>query len=270
MYPFRRILIPTDFSTASEWVFDDAVRVAGTTGAEIVILHIRMTWESHPSELRLPADPAIYEYAEQQELDRLRERVRRANASVETRLVVTQGPDPGEEICKTATSENADLIVIATHARHHVAHLLIGSTTMRVVTDPPAPVLAIRYGIRKRESMKRIVVPVHPKQTSHAALELASAIAAREQGEVRLVTVCDDKGRAEAERVLRELHQWFPQSKSEILKGTDIEKEIIRYAEKNEADVMLVNAGQQLGEKKLNLFRHATVPVMIVPTPPAH
>ena len=56
MYPFRRILIPTDFSTASEWVFDDAVRIAGTTGAEIVILHIRMTWESEPSRLRLPAD----------------------------------------------------------------------------------------------------------------------------------------------------------------------------------------------------------------------
>ena len=68
MYPFRRILIPTDFSTASEWVFDDAVRIAGSTGAEIVILHIRMTWDKHPDELRFPADPKLYEYAEQQEL----------------------------------------------------------------------------------------------------------------------------------------------------------------------------------------------------------
>ena len=49
---FSRILIPTDFSTASEWVFDDAVRIAGTHGAEILILHVRMTWADHPDQLR--------------------------------------------------------------------------------------------------------------------------------------------------------------------------------------------------------------------------
>jgi nucleotide-binding universal stress UspA family protein len=268
MYPFRRILIPTDFSTAAEWVFDDAVRVAGSTGAEIVILHIRMTWESHPSELRLPADPALYEYAEQQELERLRDRVRRANATVETRLAVKQGPDPGAEICRSAAEENADLIVIATHARHHVAHLLIGSTTLKVLTDPPAPVLAIRYGIRKREGMQRILVPVHPKQTTHAALDLATAIAAHEEGEVHLLTVCDEGTRPDAEATLRELQQWFPNAKTDIVRGTDVDREIIRYADKSESDVIFINATQQLGEKKLNIVRHASTPVMIVPAPP--
>src|SRR5688572_28522418 len=147
---FRRILIPTDFSTASEWVFDDAVRIAGSSGAEIVILHVRMTRTSNPDELRFPADSSIYEYAEQQELERLRERIRRANASVATRLIIRQAPDPGNEICRTAQAEQADLIVISTHARHHVAHLFVGSTTTAVLTQPPSPVLAIRYGIRKR------------------------------------------------------------------------------------------------------------------------
>src|SRR5687767_1081990 len=125
-----------------------------------------MTWASHPDELRFPADPSLYEYAEQQELDRLRDRVRRANASLATRLIVRQAPDPGNEICRTATAEGADLIVIATHARHHVAHLFVGSTTTAVIARPPAPVLAIRYGIRKRTAMHRIVVPVHFDQTS--------------------------------------------------------------------------------------------------------
>src|SRR5438045_1918692 len=82
MYPWRRILIPTDFSTASEWAFDDAIRIAGSTGAELLILHIRLTQTAHPDELRFPAGDAVYEYAEKQELEMLRERVRRANASV--------------------------------------------------------------------------------------------------------------------------------------------------------------------------------------------
>ena len=52
MYPWRRILIPTDFSTASEWSFDTAVDMAGSTGAELVILHVRSTWGNQPDKLR--------------------------------------------------------------------------------------------------------------------------------------------------------------------------------------------------------------------------
>ena len=201
MYPFRRILIPTDFSTASEWAFDDAVRIAETCGAEIVILHIRMTWDKNPAELRFPADTSLYEYAEKQELNRLRERMK---TPLTTRLVVKNAPDPGHEIARTAKEENADLIVISTHARHHVAHLLIGSTTLHVLKAPPCPVLAIRYGIRKHASLRKMVVPVHLKQTSRAALELAQTIA-QNGGEVHIVAVCNDEEKAATEQLLVQL-----------------------------------------------------------------
>lgn len=261
---FRRILIPTDFSTAAEWVFDDAVRIAGSCCAELVILHVRRTWSSHPDQLRFPADPSLYEYAEQQELDRLRDRVSRANAELDTRLIVRQAPDTGGEICRTAKSEKADLIVIATHARHHVAHLFVGSTTRSVLGDPPAPVLAIRYGTRRRESMKRVVVPVHLEQKTHAALELAYRVARREEGEVHLVTVCPDSDRQRAEAMQRELTQPGLATKPVVIKGSDAPKEIIRYADKS-GDAIFLNAKGDPSETKLDIIRHATVPVMITP-----
>ena len=258
---FRRILIPTDFSTASEWVFDDAVRIAGATGAEILIVHVRMTRSSHPDELRFPADASIYEYAEQQELDRLRERLRRANASVSTRLIVRQAPDPGNEICRTARDEQVDLVVIATHARHHVAHLFVGSTTTAVLRQPPSPVLAIRYGIRKRTSMHRVVVPVHFEQTTHTALELATRLA----GEIHLLTVCDEKETTRAEEHLRSLTERSPGATTRVVQGGDAEKEIVRYAAKSDADAIFLNATKEPTEKKLDIIRHASVPVMVVP-----
>lgn len=258
---FRRILIPTDFSTASEWVFDDAVRIAASSGAEIVILHVRMTRTSHPDELRFPADPSIYEYAEQQELERLRERVRRANASAATRLIVRHAPDPGGEIARTATEENADLVVIATHARHHVAHLFVGSTTVAVVANPPAPVLAIRYGIRKRAALRRVVVPVHFEQTSHRALDLA----VRMKTEIQLVIVCDEKETTRAEEHLQAVADTVPGAARRVLQGPDPEKEIVRYAAKGDVDAIFLNAGKSPTEKKLDIIRHAPVPVMVVP-----
>ncbi len=270
MYPFRRILIPTDFSTASEWVFDDAVRLAGSTGAELLILHIRMTRTSHPNELRFPADPKLYEYAEQYELDALRNRVKHANASITTRLVVRQAPDPGAEICRVATDENVDLVVIATHARHHVAHLIIGSTTMNVITNPPAPVLAIRYGIRKRTGMKRLVLPIHPQQMSRPALELAAAIAIRGGGELHLITVCETADQNRAEEQLRDVAASFPQLqlRTATLRGSDVEKEVVRYVEHVAADMLFVNSTGEPGPVKRDIIRGAGVPVMIVPAGP--
>ena len=258
---FRRILIPTDFSSASEWVFDDAVRIAGGSGAELVIVHVRMTRTSNPDELRFPADPSLYEYAEQQELDRLRDRVRRANASLATRLIVRQGPDPGNEICEVAKAEKVDLIVISTHARHHVAHLLIGSTTLAVLDHPPCPVLAIRYGIRRRGSLKRAVVPVHLEQKSHRSLELAANISR----EIHLVVVCEEDDTARAEELLHELGAPISNAKTAVLQGSDADKEIIRYANHVDADAIFLNALRQPNEGKLEIVRHATVPVMIVP-----
>jgi nucleotide-binding universal stress UspA family protein len=267
MYPFRRILVPTDFSTASEWVFDDVVRIAAASNAEILVLHIRMTWEKAPDALRLPADPSVYEYVEKQELERLRNRIRHANADVRTRLVVKQGPHPGEEICRTAADENVDLVAIATHARHHVAHLLIGSTTLSVIKDPPAPVLAIRYGIQRRPALSRILVPVHLKQTSLASLDLAVAMARRQRCEVRVLTVCGEKDTDAAAK----LHEHLAARVADIpvhrnvIRGDDVVREITRFAEKHDIDMIFLNAQGQLGDSKTAIVRSATVPVMIVP-----
>ena len=258
---FHRILIPTDFSTASEWVFDDAVRIAAANGGEIIILHVRMTWASHPDELRFPADPSLYEYVEKMELERLRQRMRDQN--IPTRLIVRQAPDPGNEICRTATQEKVDLIVIATHARHHVAHLIVGSTTVAVLKDPPAPVLAIRYGIRKRRQLRRVVVPVHLEQTSHAALELAASL----KSEVHLLTICEDEERKRADELLRNLSSGIPNAKTQIVKGSDAQKEIVKYATKVDADAIFLNATLEPSEGKLDIIRNALVPVMVVPSP---
>ena len=267
MYPFRRILVPTDFSTASEWAFDEALRLSAESSAELLVLHVRRTWKDQPERLRLPADDSLYEYAEKHELDRLRDRARRAHAHIELRMVVKQAPSPARAICDIGAEEKVDLIVIATHGRHHVAHILLGSTTRDVITDPPAPLLAVRYGIRKRERMARIVVPVHPKQTSHAALDLALAMAGRSKGEIHLLTVCKEADRSAAVAHVDALAERTAgvAMKRELIAGDDIEREIIRYTGRINGDAIMLNAAGGLSELKASIVRHATVPVMIVP-----
>ncbi|HEX7708894.1 MAG TPA: universal stress protein [Thermoanaerobaculia bacterium] len=260
---FRRILIPTDFSTASEWVFDDAVRIAGSSGGELLILHVRMTWASKPDKLRFPADPSLYDYVEQHELDLLRDRVIRANAALSTRLIVRQAPNPAAEICRTAREEKADLIVIATHARHLVTHLFVGSTTMSVIHDPPAPVLSIRYGIPKRTALSRIVVPVDLTQTSRPAIDLAYEVGT----EVHIVAVCSEADHVETGNLVQRLAAATPGARTLVTRGKHPQEEIIRYANSVDADAIFLNAPSAVAtsQSEIEIIRHAAVPVMVVP-----
>jgi nucleotide-binding universal stress UspA family protein len=269
MYPWRRIVVPTDFSTAAEWSFDSAVRMAGSTGAELVILHVRATWASNPEELRFPADDSLYDYVEQTELEKLRDHARRANATVQTRLVIQRAPDPGAAICRTASEEGADLIVISTHARHHVAHLIIGSTTLNVLSGAPVPVLAIRYGIRARLGLQRLLVPVNLKQGSTSAAALAASIARREKSEVQLIIVCDDGDQAAAEalvsRMTEELFSGI-ETKPIVLKGKDIDAELVRHVRGADADALFLNAAaHEISTLKKDIIRQVETPVMLVP-----
>jgi nucleotide-binding universal stress UspA family protein len=272
MYPWRRILIPTDFSTAAEWSFDSAVQMAGSTGAELIILHVRATRTSNPEELRFPADDSLYAYAEQHELEKLRDHARRANANVPTGLVIKRAPDPGAAICRTAVEEAADLIVISTHARHHVAHLIIGSTTLDVLSGAPVPVLAIRYGVRGRRGLQRILVPVHLKQRSTAAASLAASIAGREKSEVHLIIVCEEPERMAAEALLGEMKEGLfagIDTKAIVLNGKDIDAELVRYARGVDADALFLNAGaHEISTLKQDIIRQVDTPVMLVPAAP--
>jgi nucleotide-binding universal stress UspA family protein len=273
-YPWRRIVVPTDFSTAAEWAFDYAVNMAGSTGAELLILHIRMTRPSNPAELRFPADPSVYEYVEQAELESLRDRARRLNATVQSRMVVRHAPDPGAEICRTASQEHADLIVIATHARHHVAHLIIGSTTLEVLTNPPAPVLAVRYGIPRRPAMHRIVVPVHAGHDSFAAVALAAALATRESSEIHLISVSPDPQADRLDEFLSNVVRDQLAGRAVVTKsiaGAEVERELIRYAGQIEADLIVLlhdsrSVVARIGPIIDGILRKVDVPVLLVPS----
>lgn len=246
---FRRILIPTDFSTASEWAFDEAVRIAAASGAELIILHVRMTKPSEPGELRFPFDPSLYDYAEQQELERLRKRVRDAGADVATRLLVQRAPDPAAEISRTAREEDVDLIVVATHASHHVAHLIIGSTTHSLLLAAPTLLLVIRYGTRKRLGLTRLVVPATGNNAS--TLGIAGRIAA----ELHVI------GFGKETEELRQ--QRDAGATIAVLTGNDHGKEIVRYATRVDADAIVLDCGTD--EATLDIVRHAPIPVLVVP-----
>jgi universal stress protein A len=143
----KRILIPIDFSADSLHALTYARDFAKRFGAELLILHVvDQTYLASAPELSV-ANPELGKLLEEQW----------RNASVQTerlgadlqkrgqrfRTIVKRGA-PSQVIVDTAKRSGADLIVMATHGRTGLAHVLIGSVAERVVRSAHCAVLTVR------------------------------------------------------------------------------------------------------------------------------
>lgn len=146
MITLKRILLPTDFSPYSHVAVRHACALAENFDAEIHLLHVLqdlvvLTPEPGmavpPTDLYLKEMQTFAEEALTKVLDPAW-----AEGRAVTR-VIRQGA-PFVEILQYAREQDVDLIVLATHGRSALAHLLLGSVTEKVVRKARCPVLTVR------------------------------------------------------------------------------------------------------------------------------
>jgi universal stress protein A len=142
----RTILVPIDFSTPSEEATRYAGDLATTVGASIVLVHVIY----EPFVAGGEWDLYVRDAPEMRErlFSDVRARFAAIVAAFEHRgLHVTTdirfGP-PREGIVKAAKAVEADLIVMSTHGRSGLPHLLLGSVAEHVIRAAHCPVLAVR------------------------------------------------------------------------------------------------------------------------------
>jgi nucleotide-binding universal stress UspA family protein len=140
----RQILAPTDFSASSKQAVACAYELAQRFGARLVLLHVI---EELPSYIGFipPGGAAMLldDLERQAHLDLVEVLPKTEAAEVEVTHQVVVG-SPSHEIVRVAAAEKVDLIVIATHGRTGLSHLLMGSVAERVVRTAPCPVMTIR------------------------------------------------------------------------------------------------------------------------------
>lgn len=151
--PFAtHILVPTDFSQASELAVEAAASLARKLGAKLTLVHVH-----DPEALRPPATigwSSERQESVEKEIERaidhsFAELKSERLAGVEIAdTVILHDSSPAQAICGYAERIDADLIVIATHGRTGLKHLLIGSVAERVVRHSAVPVLTLRSGAR--------------------------------------------------------------------------------------------------------------------------
>ena len=146
MFSLKTILVPTDFSDASSAALDYAKSLAGSFGASIHLVHVMEDLLAHAwsAEVYVASMPNLREEIEKEARERLATMVtdeERRTLRVETALVAG---NPFLEIIRYAKANDVDLIVMGTHGRGAIAHILLGSVAEKVVRKSPCPVLTVR------------------------------------------------------------------------------------------------------------------------------
>ncbi len=132
--PMQRILVGTDFSLCSLGAIEYAEALARRHDAELLVLHA----EGLPLVGSEMAD--VTRAATERELARAAQHLRERGLRVRTLL---RPGAPIEEILRAAETERADLVVVGTHGRKGVGHVLLGSVAEHVVRAAPCPVLTV-------------------------------------------------------------------------------------------------------------------------------
>jgi nucleotide-binding universal stress UspA family protein len=136
----RRVLLATDLASASDAADMEAIRLAGASAAELVVLSV-----IDARRLRLPG--GLFLRRVDQERSRIEKAaqvlVARARAAgVGATFLVWEG-DPAEVILAASEAENVDLIVIGSHGRGPIGRFVLGSTSASVSEQASCRVLVV-------------------------------------------------------------------------------------------------------------------------------
>jgi nucleotide-binding universal stress UspA family protein len=146
----KKILVPTDFSEQTREVMDYAIMLARTFGAKLLLLHVHQTLPITEAvswlDMGVPpvAETGLWKQlkeAAERQMARLRELYQDAGVNLEAQVI--EGV-PFVEIIRSADREKADLIVMGSHGRTGVRHLLMGSVAEKVSRKASCPVLIIK------------------------------------------------------------------------------------------------------------------------------
>lgn len=141
MIGLKRILVPTDFSKTSEAAVTYAAELAKAFNASLHLLHVLERSSAASLEFPLQLEQEMEQAAEKRLGSILTDEQK---AALRPGFAIVAG-DPFLEIVRYAHANGMDLIVMGTHGRGLVGHMLMGSVAEKVVRKAPCPVLVVRH-----------------------------------------------------------------------------------------------------------------------------
>jgi nucleotide-binding universal stress UspA family protein len=233
---FRNILIPVDFTVNTEVAINKALELISEEGSTIHLLHVNKPTLPF---LRETHQPSV------KKLNQWNETIKDYYPGVSVQIWNVKSISVHNAIRDKATEIGADLIVIGQTSTHNWLPVLKTVLPMRLATSTNIPVLTVKPGALHNKA-KTIVVPIADEiqEIKVNALEL---LCKKHRFNVHLVTFVD-RGNVLPEISASAVVKVYQSLKAKlrcpveysVIQGPNKAKALLRYAEKNNADILLV------------------------------
>lgn len=170
MTRFRTIVVPHDFSETADRALDAACDLASDSGATVHLIHVEpppayaFAGEAHAG-LSAYAGVGLGAHRDAVAASRARLQAAARAASLPTHRIqvrVVEASGVPRSIVAVAEELGADLIVMGTHGRTGLAHLLMGSVAEETLRNASCPVLAVPLQTPPRPELERFEASRHP------------------------------------------------------------------------------------------------------------
>lgn len=148
MILLNNVLVATDFGEASDAALNYGRALARTFGAKLHLLHVteNVYLKAVGTDTYSVVFPELQRDVDEEARRQLRNRI---DQDTPTEMALLTSNAPAASIVDYARAHQIDLIVVGTHGRGAVAHLLMGSVAEKVVRSAPCPVLTVRQPERE-------------------------------------------------------------------------------------------------------------------------
>lgn len=300
----KSLLVPLDFSRPSGKALEYALAMMETCGAQLHLAHI-CDYDGPPADFE--AIPLAVSQAEvtRRSKRRLKDVAAKYGVQLEAGNFHVVSGRAYHEICRLAENLGTDLIVISTRGHTGLKHVVLGSTTERVVQHAPCPVLVVREHereiIRHDEAvgasfeLSTILVPLDFSECSFVGLEYAIPWAHfwnatlvlfhsiplnqfalygefGSQGLPMADSYADEAARGSIRDVASRLLERGVAVETEVEAGPPV-GQICEYAERKTIDLIITSTHGATGFRHVimgstaeHVVRYAHCPVLVVPT----
>ena len=199
MVQIKRIVCPVDFSEISRHAFDRALAVARSYNGEVAVMHVLQLPAHLPALAYAPAGPGPlgFEVPDRahisSELTRFLGLEQASDVPIHQEIV--EAGAVHKEILVQASRMSADLIVMGTHGRSGIDHLLLGSVAEKTLRTSRVPVLTVPPAAPERAApgmpFRSILCAVDFSQDSARALSYAGSLAQHTGGRLTIMHVVE-------------------------------------------------------------------------------
>jgi nucleotide-binding universal stress UspA family protein len=295
---YKRILFPTDFSKCADVAYEYALLIANIYNAELHIFHAYVTsWPANDPESEIPylsQEKYLYTNMLKGNIEKNLAKYRRQDYNFIKTYKTGYAAAP--TIVEYIKTNKVDLVIMGTHGRRGLRHMMLGSVAEELLRTTDCPVITIRKDDSIQTVPKRILVPTDYSTHARDAVVEGHNIAKKFGADLILLHVIEepippafylaandvvindlfDSAEKDSKKALSDLVHDVgikQKSKLEVIKG-HIVSTITEYASDNDVDLIVMGSHGYtglthflLGSTTEKVLRSVSCPVMTVKSP---